>query len=112
MSGRSDLPPEAYDTWFEILADGLRRRLLFELSSRSPPPASLSVPEDVVRPGEDPESLRLHLTHVHLPKLTSAGVVSWDREEGIVSTGSTFERILPLLDAIEALDEPQVESRD
>lgn len=105
MSERSSPSAETYDTWFEILAHGVRRRLLFELSRQSPPPATLSVPDDVVRPEEDPDSLHLYMRHVHLPKLVQEDLVTWDRETDTVSSGSAFDRIVPLLEALEPVEE-------
>ncbi|MFC7097853.1 DUF7344 domain-containing protein [Halobaculum marinum] len=105
----TDPSPETYDRWFELLSDGIRRRLLLELSSRFPPPVSVSVPDDIARPDEDPDSLHLRLSHVHLPKLAEAQVVDWNREEGVVSTGPAFESIFPLIQAIEAHDEFEME---
>ncbi|MFC7069745.1 hypothetical protein [Halobaculum lipolyticum] len=105
MSERPDPSAETYDTWFEILAHGLRRRLLFELSRRSHQSATLSVPEDVLRPEEDADRIHLHFRHVHLPKLVEEDLVTWDRETDTVSSGSAFDRIVPLLEAIEPVGE-------
>ena len=98
------MSPETYDTWLELLADELRRRLLFELADRSPSEATLSVPDDVVKPHEDPTTLSVHLRHVHLPKLADSNVVHWNRDADVVTPGLAFDRIRPLIGAIRSLD--------
>lgn len=100
---RNDSPP-GYDTWFELLADGFRRRVLFELSDRSAAPSTVTVPDDVVREGEDAETVHLHLSHIHLPKLAAAGVIEWEPGSGTVTAAEPFEQLRPLLRAVRALE--------
>lgn len=99
------MSPGTYDTWFELLADELRRRLLFELADRSPPDAVVSVPDDIVGSDEDAEALSVHLTHVHLPKLAESNVVDWNSDSQTVSRGLAFERIRPLIRSVQSLDD-------
>jgi len=35
--------------------------------------------------------------HNHLPKLANSGFLAWDREAGVVSTGSNWATIAPLV---------------
>ena len=104
MSDVLDASPSTYDAWFDLLADGLRRRLLLDLTAEAPPPASLAVPEDLVREEEDPERLHVQLSHIHLPKLAAARVIEWRPGSEVVSTGPAFERMLPLLTTIESFE--------
>lgn len=43
----------------------------------------------------------LELEHNHLPRLTEAGYVEWDRETGELSRGQNFEEIAPILTLLE-----------
>ncbi|WP_348612542.1 DUF7344 domain-containing protein [Halobaculum rarum] len=105
MSEDTHGSPETYDTWFELLADELRRRLLFELADRSPSEGIVSVPDDIVRPDEDTGTMAVHLRHVHLPKLADTNVIDWNREAQTVSCGLAFDRIRPLIRSVRSLDD-------
>ncbi|GAA0211141.1 DUF7344 domain-containing protein [Halobaculum roseum] len=105
MSEDARVSPETYDTWFELLADELRRRLLFELADRSSSGAIVSVPDDIVGPNEDADTLSLHLRHVHLPKLADSNVIDWNRDAGTVSHGLAFDRIRPVIRSVRSIDD-------
>jgi len=105
MSEGAHVSPEAYDTWFELLADELRRRILFELADRSPAEGVVSIPDDIVRRDEDTDTLSVHLRHVHLPKLAESDVVDWNREAQTVSCGLAFDRVRPLIRSVRSLDD-------
>ena len=104
MFENNHVPADTYDTWFELLANDLRRRLLFELARRAPSEPALAVPGDIVRPDEDAESLSLHLRHVHLPKLDDSDIVDWNREARTVSHGRAFDQARPLIRAVLSVD--------
>ncbi|QLH84386.1 DUF7344 domain-containing protein [Halosimplex pelagicum] len=78
------------DTAFELLADRRRRAVVEFL--RAAPRGALDLPAlvDAVATEcqEDPDALASSLHHRHLPKLDDAGVVEFDREEGVVSYDS------------------------
>ena len=85
-------------TVFGVLTHPLRRRVLLSLLERES--GTLSVPEDLSCRGGDREDLAVPMYHVHLPKLTAAGYVEWDREAGRVRRGPAFEEIQPVLEAL------------
>lgn len=88
------------DATFDALADGDRRLLLSKLAASSDPDEPLSVPGDVaelVAGGTDRRTVALRFQHVHLPKLTDLGYVTWDRSTGTVQTGPAFDDLRPLL---------------
>lgn len=74
-----------------------RRRLVIRILQNFPLP--LTADEIATLVGEceydDPsddrlEVITLSLYHKHLPKLEDAGVVAWDRDDGIVQSGPNF----------------------
>jgi len=94
---------------FEALADGDRRRFLSRLAAAREGDEPLRVPEDVVAEtaaaadaGADRRAVALRFHHVHLPKLTELGYVTWDRSAGTVQPGPAFDEIAPLLAAVES----------
>jgi DNA-binding transcriptional ArsR family regulator len=78
------------DTAFELLADRRRRAVVTML--RAAPRGVLELPalvDAVATECEgDADALASTLHHHHLPKLDDAGVVEFDREEGVVSYDS------------------------
>lgn len=55
---------------------------------------------------ESVKNQKLELYHNHLPKLDDAGLIEWDREEGVVEKGPRFDEVHPLLDfASENIDD-------
>ncbi|WP_372912774.1 transcriptional regulator [Salinigranum sp.] len=81
------------DDYLQLLANEQRRRLLRTLLASD---GSVTVDPD------DPAA-QARLYHVHLPKLESAGLVDWNRRQRTVVTGPTFDDIVPLLEAIDAV---------
>jgi DNA-binding transcriptional ArsR family regulator len=75
------------DTAFELLADRRRRAVVEVLRAAPRGVVEFSELVDAVAvDGDgDPEALASTLYHRHLPKLDDAGVVEFDREEGVVS---------------------------
>lgn len=85
------------DTALTTLASRERRRLLHDLWSEE----RLSMHESAVvaanGSGRDLDVLQTELRHVHLPKLITAGYVDYDKLTGVVTKGSNFDEIEPLL---------------
>lgn len=89
------------DEWFELLADDVRREVLFGLLGDGSRDPVVTVPDGVDAGDRDPRRVALSLWHTDLPKLADAGVVDWDREAGEVTRGPDFDAIRPLLEAVE-----------
>lgn len=68
------------------------------LHRRSPDAEPLRFPEDVVAAVNATGPPAVELLHVHLPKLSRAGYVAWDDEDGTVSRGPAFGSVRPLLE--------------
>lgn len=102
------------DTLFQLLADDIRRRILYALCDN----ASIRIPEGILSRGqvqsqdtqpsslhssssqingESMQQLEMQLHHVHLPKLEDAGVIEWEQGTQIVSQGPQFDRLEPVL---------------
>jgi hypothetical protein len=88
------------DTVFELLADGQRRRLLVALLDVDEN-GSGPVPVNALIDGQDPDRRRVRMTHGHLPKLADADVIDWDDDADVVTRGSAFEELRPLLALID-----------
>ena len=84
------------DDYLRLLADGQKRRLLQSLLDADGSPVS-------VASADAHERARLH--HIHLPKLADAGLIDWDPRDDIVVRGPAFDEVVPLLEAIEELDD-------
>ena len=116
-------------TLFDLLAAAPRRRTLFLLLEEE----TVRIPDDVrtrstaqgrqftqskgeteqaaaVPTHEDPSVLEVALVHKHLPKLTMEGVVEWDRQEGLVTRGPSFDEVEPALETLAAHPEKFPES--
>ncbi|SDK25894.1 DUF7344 domain-containing protein [Natronorubrum texcoconense] len=82
--------PEFLDTFYSVLSNAIRRNALQYLLT-NPNPVSVDrlalelaaieheVPAEAVT-SEHQHDIQMLLTHVHLPSLSDAGVVDWDRE--------------------------------
>jgi hypothetical protein len=82
------------DLALAALSSPTRRRLISTLLEREPVPIT-AVASDGGAPGAAAaeSDVALALRHVHLPKLESAGYVSWEPEAGTVSRGPSFETV-------------------
>lgn len=89
------------DEAFDVLGNAHRRRLLYTLRDGRVERLCGATRVVVDGGGNDYARLEVELHHLHLPKLDSAGYVSWDRESGTIETGPRFEEIEPLLDLLE-----------
>lgn len=82
---------------FDALADHHRRRILLAVAEGHDDLSTASLVERVVDESGDPKELRLKLYHCHLPKLTSAGYVEWNRDSGDLRPGRNFDEVDPVL---------------
>ncbi|WP_440769255.1 DUF7344 domain-containing protein [Natronorubrum sp. DTA28] len=99
--------PEFLDTFYTVLSNAIRRNALQYLLTNPRPvlvdrlALELAALEQGVSPehvtSEQQHDLQMLLTHVHLPALSDAGVVEWDREYGQVT-------LTPLLDQLSVTD--------
>lgn len=81
------------------LANGDRRRLLLALKDR-PPQDEVPVSE-VAQSGEETiDVLRQRFHHTHLPLLDTCGLITWNREDNVVSKGPNFDDIRPMLEPL------------
>jgi hypothetical protein len=82
--------PDGWDSVYGALATQCRRQLLGYLYQAD---GQASVDEVVTALSTDDrassalneDTLRVHLHHVHLPRLETAGLVEWNREEATVA---------------------------
>jgi predicted transcriptional regulator len=82
------------DDYLRLLADERKRRLLRALREAEGEPISVA--------SDDPDE-RARLHHVHLPKLSDAGLIDWDPRDDLAVRGPAFDEVVPLLDAIDDL---------
>lgn len=87
------------DTAFRLLANRHRRRFLLRFTEIDPN-EEVAVPDDLAFLGEDMETIATELRHTHLPMLSEAGVVDWDRGASTVRRGPLFDELEPLLDLL------------
>lgn len=66
------------DELFEILASERRRTVVSVLADREPPVGVDALARAVAERGGDPESVRVSLYHIHLPKLDAVGLITFD----------------------------------
>lgn len=85
------------DDIIRALAGEERRYVLARLRSEHPA-AVLEAGELTMDGGKDE---RIRLRHSILPVLADAGLVTWNRERGVVGRGPEFDAALPFLDLIE-----------
>jgi len=84
------------DRVLDALGARHRRLLLLELQAGRAEHVT-----DIVLRGGGQDSARPELEHNHLPRLTEAGYVEWDRETGELSKGPNFDEIGPVLTLLE-----------
>lgn len=95
----------SFDEMMNTLANGQRRKLLFEVleqESQTGSPVVVGDSDDETDVVADLVTMR----HAHLPKLADYGFVEWNRNTHEVSKGPNFDEIKPLL---ELLDDHGVE---
>ncbi|WP_433634310.1 ArsR family transcriptional regulator [Halomicrococcus sp. NG-SE-24] len=98
----ADTMPSSLDNVLNIVANTYRRRLLVGLLEHN----SLNVENpqvlaDVQSEDEDLKSLKIQMTHTHLPKLEAAEFIVWNREDNAVQRGPRFGEIRSLLETLQ-----------
>jgi len=88
------------DDAFRALSNPFRRRLLLALLDQKPHD-KIIVPGEIDLSETDPHRLETALFHNHLPMLADLGVIEWEQDSHMVSKGSNFEAIQPLLELID-----------
>lgn len=102
MTTVSQNSPLSLSTSLNLLANQYRRRLLIALLEHNPQADDdPQLPSDLDFGVEDVETLKIHMTHSHLPKLEEAGVIEWDQETNTIRKGARFNEIRPLLELMQ-----------
>lgn len=93
-----DGSPPSFDDLLLALADGDRRRLLFDLLEEGSQTLGGFVAANTA--GRNPDHLRLRLQHQHLPKLEESGLIrtEQDGESRLIHQGAEFDAAAPLLE--------------
>lgn len=99
------------DTLYGLLSDRRRRTVLYQLDERENPVSLAELARVIVleetgsnvdAPSEALRRVRISLHHVHLPKLSDAGAVAFDRADGTAELIEDGRGALTLLEAIES----------
>lgn len=85
------------DRAFDALGNRHRRRVLFHLLAAADSGEGSVDVDGIAAEDDGRHRCAISLRHVHLPKLESAGYVSWDAEEGVVRPGPDFEEVAPVV---------------
>lgn len=87
------------DRVFDVLRKHRRRQLLVVLDEWFSSETSIDCAALAERIATDGDStqFQIELTHSHLPKLDSAGFITWDRDAGTVAKGPEWEALVPFL---------------
>lgn len=90
------------DAELEALTSPYRRRVLLAVSERGAIDEDDAVADAFAAhgTGDDPDVLRLKLTHIHLPRLADQGYIEWDPDAGVIRRGPDFDDIAALLGAV------------
>lgn len=102
MSIMSDTGTElSFDDMFDALSNIHRRRVLIALLDGD----AADDPWVSIDSGDMDAQTRLHINHIHAPKLVEYGVIEWDEANYRVKAGPDFERIRPLLELLRQHEE-------
>lgn len=93
----SDRPNLDIDGALRSFANPYRRQLLVTLLAHNPEDET-AIPDDLTTDDEELELMLIEMEHNHLPKLEELGLIEWDRENGVVRRGPTFQELRPLLE--------------
>ncbi|MFH5802275.1 ArsR family transcriptional regulator [Haladaptatus sp. CMAA 1911] len=98
MSNNAPSSNTSLDIVLDALANTYRRRLLTTLLEHNPQhDEDTHLPLDVSIADEDVEQLKVHMIHIHLPKLEDTGLIEWDRDTNEIRRGPQFEELRPFL---------------
>ncbi|ELY60651.1 DUF7344 domain-containing protein [Natronolimnohabitans innermongolicus] len=94
--------PPSMDTVLNVLENQYRRRVLVSLLEHNPLDGDdPQVPSAVELTETDLETVRIHMTHTHLPKLEESRFIEWDRNANSIRKGPQFDEIRPLLELLQ-----------
>lgn len=86
-----------FDQALDALGHQYRRRLAVRLLEHNPQDTK-TVSKATTDAGID----AIERVHVHLPKLETAGYITWDRESGIVEKGPRWEEVVSVVKVLQA----------
>lgn len=98
------------EAYLRVLTDEHRRQLLLTLLERDEP-QDIPVPETIAQGEDDLTALRVEFHQLHLPKLEHFGLIEWNQKADTIRKGPHFERIRPLLEGVEKVDQSLDEHR-
>ena len=102
MTTKMKPSPPSVDTILNVLENQYRRRVLITLLEHNPQDADdLKIPSDSELADEDLETLRIYMTHTHLPKLEESGFIEGNRDTNSIRKGPNFDEIRPLLELLQ-----------
>ncbi|WP_137284878.1 ArsR family transcriptional regulator [Halorussus salinisoli] len=102
MGNRSE--GELCDDRLEALGRYERRRLLLGLSTANPHEDSRIDFGELDRNSGELDPLVV-MRHLHLPYLEERGFIRWDRDNQVVSKGSRFDEMEPLLQLLREIED-------
>ncbi|MFC7203016.1 hypothetical protein ACFQJC_05790 [Haloferax namakaokahaiae] len=101
--GSSERLPVALDELFDLLGQQRRRDLIAELSDRSSPVTLFSLAANLSESNDGiiDEEVMVTLHHIDLPELDSAGLLTYDPSQQLVTFDSTIEDVSDALEDVE-----------
>jgi hypothetical protein len=100
-ANKNDGTSASLNELFEMLSHEYRRRTLTAIARDNPQGADEITSKSVADEHEEDDDvialLEQQFYHVHLPKLDATGFIDWERDSGLITRGSRFEEIEPLL---------------
>lgn len=107
------MPQELSESDVFVLLAKRRRRLTLRILQESVAPVTamelarrIEDREDGASSAADVSTIYLGLYHNHLPRLASADVVAYDRDDGTVYPGLNFDALVRMLDRANERDLP------
>lgn len=88
-----------FDQALDALGHQYRRRLAVRLLEHNPQDTK-TVSKATADAAADTDAIER--VHVHLPKLETAGYITWDRESGIVEKGPRWEEVASVVKVLQA----------
>ncbi|MFC6720293.1 DUF7344 domain-containing protein [Halobacteriaceae archaeon SHR40] len=89
--------PEELDVLLEALSHHHRRQIILRLEE-----ADKDTIKFEFKPPKEQQQVDWHirLYHHHVPKLESAGLIKWNKQNATLTVGDRFDRAVTLLEAI------------